>query len=89
MRTAPLIPDRVDEMDPFVAALRRIEQESGRMIQAQIRLLKDGASPVPLDERGQILEDKQDAVDDAFRCFLEWLAKDVSITRPAAGTAQR
>ena len=61
-------------MDPFVAALRRIEQESGRMIQAQIRLLKDGASPVPLDERGQILQDTQEAVDDAFRCFLEWLA---------------
>jgi hypothetical protein len=81
VRTAPLIPDKADEMDPFVAALRRIEQESGRMIQAQIRLLKDGASPVPLDERGQILEDKQAAVDDAFRCFLEWLAGDVSIPR--------
>ena len=89
VRTAPLIPDRADEMDPFVAALRRIEQESGRMIQAQIRLLKDGASPVSLDERGQILQDKQEAVDDAFRCFLEWLAEDASNTRPAAGTTQR
>jgi hypothetical protein len=89
VRTAPLIPDRADEMDPFVAALRRIEQESGRMIQAQIRLLKDGASPVPLDERGQILQDKQDAVDDAFRRFLEWLAGDASSTRLAAGTTQR
>ena len=45
VRTAPLIPDNADEMDPFVAALRRIEQESGRMIQAQIRLLKDGGQP--------------------------------------------
>jgi hypothetical protein len=76
VRTAPLIPDRVDETDPFVAALRRIEQESGRMIQAQIRLLKDGDSPLPPAERGQILQDKQDVVDDAFRSFLEWLAVD-------------
>jgi hypothetical protein len=74
VRTAPLIPGNASEMDPFVAALRRIEQESGRMIQAQIRLLKDGASPLPLDEREQIIEDKQEAVDEAFRGFLEWLA---------------
>ena len=46
------------------------------MIQAQIRLLKDGASPLPLDEREQIIEAKQEAVDEAFRSFLEWLAGD-------------
>ena len=74
VRTAPLIPDGTDEMDPFVAALRRIEQESGRMIQAQIRLLKDGASGLPLDEREEIIRDRQEAVDEAFRDFLEWLA---------------
>ena len=74
VRTAPLLPDDTDEMDPFVAALRRIEQESGRMIQAQIRLLKDGTSQLPLDEREQIIQDQQEAVDEAFRCFLEWLA---------------
>jgi hypothetical protein len=74
VRTAPLLPDDTDELDPFVAALRRIEQESGRMIQAQIRLLKDGASRLPLDEREQIIQDKQEAVDEAFGCFLEWLA---------------
>jgi hypothetical protein len=74
IRTAPLIPDGTDEMDPFVAALRRIEQESGRMIQAQIRLLKDGTRQLPLDERERIIQDRQDAVDKAFRDFLEWLA---------------
>jgi len=74
VRTAPLIPEKADEMDPFVAALRRIEQESGRMIQAQIRLLKDGASPLPLDERERVIQDKQEAVDETFRSFLEWLA---------------
>jgi hypothetical protein len=74
VRTAPLLPDKTDEMDPFVAALRRIEQESGRMIQAQIRLLKDGTSRLPLDDREQIIQDKQEAVDETFRRFLEWLA---------------
>jgi hypothetical protein len=74
VRIAPLIPEHVDEMDPFVAALRRIEQEGGRMIQAQIRLLKDGASPLPLDEREEIIEAQQTAVDEAFHRFLEWLA---------------
>lgn len=74
VRLAPVIPDGADEMDPFVAALRRIEQENGRMLQTQIRLLKDGASPVPREEREQIVEDRQLAVDEAFGDFLEWLA---------------
>ncbi len=74
VRVAPLIPDNTNELQPFVAALRRIEQEAGRMIQAQIRLLKDGASPLPLAEREQIIEAKQGAVDDAFVGFLQWLA---------------
>jgi hypothetical protein len=29
---------------------------------------------LPLDEREQIIEEKQDAVDEAFGHFLEWLA---------------
>jgi len=74
VRTAPLIPEGTDEMDPFIAALRRIEQESGRMIQAQIRLLKDGASDLPLDQREEIIKDRQEVVDEAFRGFLDWLA---------------
>ncbi|MEJ5988488.1 hypothetical protein WG902_00695 [Ramlibacter sp. PS3R-8] len=74
IRLAPVIPENVDEQSAFVAALRRMEQESGRMIQTQIRLLKDGDSPLPLAEREEIIETKQEAVDEAFRCFLEWLA---------------
>ena len=68
-------------MDPFVAALRRIEQESGRMIQAQIRLLKDGASPLPMAEREQIIEEKQEAVDEAFGRFLQWISDQPRPTR--------
>src|SRR5574338_306641 len=40
MRLLPLIPESVDQLDPFVVLLTRIEQENGRMLQTQIRLLK-------------------------------------------------
>jgi hypothetical protein len=73
VRLAPAI-DGVDEMDPFVVAMRRIEQENGRMIQAQIRLLKDGASPLANVERERMIEAEQVVVDEAFGRFLESIA---------------
>ena len=74
VRIAPMIPDGADELDPFVAAIRRIEQENGRMIQAQIRLLKDVPSPLGVDERERVVEAEQAIVDGAFGRFLRWLA---------------
>ncbi|NWG73541.1 MAG: hypothetical protein HXY24_02865, partial [Rubrivivax sp.] len=85
VRLAPVIPDDSDAMDPFVAAIRRIEQESGRMIQAQIRLLKDGANPLPPEQRERIVDAQQAVVDDAFGHFLGWLAGD-SVPPPAGAT---
>jgi hypothetical protein len=85
VRLAPVIPEDADAMDPFVAAVRRVEGESGRMIQAQIRLLKDGASPLTLAEREQIVAAQQAVVDEAFGHFLEWLAGDRM--PPTAGSA--
>ena len=46
------------------------------MIQAQIRMLKDGDSPLAIDERERIVEGEQAIVDDAFARFLQWLAAD-------------
>ena len=46
IRPAALLPVEADANDPFVMALRRIEFESGRLLQAQILLLK-GADLVP------------------------------------------
>jgi hypothetical protein len=40
IRPAALLPDQASATDPFVMALRRIEFESGRTIQAQIIFLK-------------------------------------------------
>jgi hypothetical protein len=47
IRPAALLPVEVSADDPFAMALRRIEFESGRLIQAQIRFLKsDDLKPV-------------------------------------------
>jgi hypothetical protein len=47
IRPAALLPVEVSAEDPFVAALRRIEFESSRLIQAQIHFLKgDDLKPV-------------------------------------------
>jgi hypothetical protein len=47
IRPAPLLPVNAKSDDPFVIALRRIEFESGRLLQAQILFLKSpDLSPV-------------------------------------------
>lgn len=86
VRLAPVIGARADDLDPFVVAIRRIEQDSGRMIQAQIRLLKGGEIPLGLEERERIIEAEQAIVDDAFTRFLAWLANDAAAP-PAAQPA--
>jgi len=40
IRPAALLPETVDPMDPFVQAMRHIEFESGRLMQAQLLFLK-------------------------------------------------
>jgi hypothetical protein len=47
IRPAVLLPEGVAPMDPFVLAMRRIEFESGRLLQAQILFLK-GPQLAPL-----------------------------------------
>ena len=82
LRFAPVMPRAVDELDPFVVALRRIEQENGRMIQAQIRLLKEMPIALPLPEREQIVEEERNTVDEMFARFLAWLAGDAPAMLP-------
>ncbi|KAA6186673.1 hypothetical protein F2Q65_04700 [Thiohalocapsa marina] len=74
IRFAPVIPDAVDPLDPFVVALRRIEQENARMLQLQIRLLKSMPTETPLEERESRIAAYQDMVDGVFSQFLSWLA---------------
>ena len=74
IRLLPVIPDNADPLDPFVIALQRIEQENGRMLQTQIRLLKSVGDEVPLAEREALVEQDQELVNGVFSEFLAWLA---------------
>ncbi len=73
MRLLPVLPGDVDALDPFVVTLQRIEQENGRMLQTQIRLLKSIDCDLPLAEREEFVERDQVLVDAVFAKFLAGL----------------
>lgn len=75
IRLSPLIPAGADELAPFVAALRRIDQENGRQIQAQIRLLKDVPMALAVSAREAMVQEEQTRVDGAFARLLDLLAR--------------
>ncbi|NCA71932.1 MAG: hypothetical protein EOM91_18010 [Sphingobacteriia bacterium] len=74
MRLTPVIPECIDLLDPFVVALRRVEQEGARMLQTQMRLLKTIDSGLTMAEREACLMLYQDIVGGVFSDFLDWLA---------------
>jgi len=74
VRLAPLVPAGEIALTPFAVALLRIEQENGRLLQTQIRLLKDGYAAVPLPARENAVAGKAALVEAAFDRFLGSLA---------------
>jgi hypothetical protein len=74
VRLTPVIPRGADETEPFVVALRRLDQENGRLIQTQIRLIKDAPFTLGEEEREAVLRAEQSVVDAAFEAFLASLA---------------
>lgn len=74
VRVTPIIPQHIDELDPYVVALRRIEADSGRLIQLQVRLLQHAAQSRVVDDAEAIVEHEQQVVDDAYGAFLASLA---------------
>jgi hypothetical protein len=74
MRLLAVVPDNADPLDPFVVLLQRVEQENGRMLQTQIRLLKNVGAEIPLEQREALIEKDQELVDGVFSEFLAWLA---------------
>jgi hypothetical protein len=74
VRLTPLIPPDADEADAFVVALRRLDQENGRLIQSQIRLIKDAPFTLDEAEREAVLQSEQARVDAVFEAFLASLA---------------
>lgn len=71
IRPAALLPLEANANDPFVMALRRVEFESGRLLQAQIMFLK-GESLVPLrDSVSAALERRHTEVRKLWRDMLQ------------------
>lgn len=75
IRLSPIVPEGDAAMAPFAVALARIEQENGRMLQTQIRLLKVLGGDVPIAEREARIEADQELVDRVMTEFLGWLAE--------------
>lgn len=73
VRLTPILPAGVAG-NAFAVALSRIEQENGRLLQTQIRLLKDGYAEIPLPEREAIIAAKIALVGAVFDRFLDALA---------------
>jgi len=62
IRPAALLPEAADAMDPFVQAMRHIEFESGRLMQAQIIFLKSPQFKEVRDEVAATVERRHDQV---------------------------
>jgi hypothetical protein len=73
IRPAALLPEGVAALDPFVLAMRRIEFESGRLLQAQILFLK-GPQFIDLrDEVADAVERRHQQVRELWTAMLEGL----------------
>lgn len=73
VRLTPILPADAAQQ-PFGVALARIEQENGRLLQTQIRLLKDGYPEIPRADREAAIAAKVAVVEAAFDSFLDSLA---------------
>ena len=82
VRLSPIIPAGADEASPFVAALRRLDQENGRQIQTQIRLLQDVPVGIEPAQCEAMVQQAQTLVDAAFGRLLQVLAVTAPPSRP-------
>ncbi len=73
IRILPLLSVQVNLNTPFLAALKEIEEENGRQIQTQIRLLKDMEIELSLEEKEAIIESQRQIVEQLFLRLLSEL----------------
>ncbi len=78
IRPAALLPEEVDAMDPFVHALRHIEFESGRLMQAQIIFLKSPQFDEARDEVAGAVERRHEQVRKLLAAVLFSLEVEIS-----------
>ncbi len=70
VRLIPLLPPSLPLDTPFLQALHDVEEENGRQIQLQIRLLKQLELGLSRKEREALVEEERDKVE---ACYLELL----------------
>lgn len=76
IRFLPMLPPSMDlESHTFLSALKAIEDENGRQIQTQIRLLKDLDAGLSRQERERIVEQQRERVEGSFAGLLETLGE--------------
>jgi hypothetical protein len=80
IRPAALLPTEAAALDPFAVALRRIEFESARLMQAQILFLKDPALLPLRNVVNAAVEGRHSQVRELWRAMLESI--DVRRDRP-------
>jgi len=70
VRVLPLLPPTMNMDTPFLQAIQEIEEENGRQIQVQIRMLKQVDCGLSREQREAIVEQEQTNVE---ACFNELL----------------
>lgn len=85
IRIVPLLPVQMLLNTPFLAALKEIEEENGRQIQTQIRMLKDMQIELSVEEKEQIIETQRQTVD---LLFTRLLSEICELQKPAEPPAQ-
>jgi|HigsolmetaGSP11D_1036233.scaffolds.fasta_scaffold02596_4 hypothetical protein len=71
IRFLPLLPATLPLDTPFLMALHEIEEENGRQIQTQIRLLKEMKVDLTQEEKERIIEDRRVVVAELFDRLLD------------------
>ena len=74
IRFLPLLPPELPLDTPFLAALKEVEEENGRQIQTQIRLLKELAVDIEQEEKEHIIEEQHAVVRALFDRLLTEIA---------------
>lgn len=72
------------DSDPYVAVLHDLEEENGKVIQTQLRLLKDIDVPLKREEREEIVEGSRARIRAIYDQFLLRLCQ-AAPEQPAAG----
>lgn len=70
VRILPLLPRSMPLDTPFLEALKEVEEENGRQIQVQIRLLKELDCGLGEEERETIVEEEREQVTACFDALL-------------------